>query len=88
MNAFMLFSKELRGAVHKRHPKKDNRSVSKLLGTFFKNFINLLNLALGEMWNGLKDGEKAKFQQQAADLKEQHYKDHPDWKWSNKDRRR
>ena len=34
MNAFMLFSKELRGAVHKRHPKKDNRSVSKLLGTF------------------------------------------------------
>jgi hypothetical protein len=73
MNAFMLFSKELRGAVHKRHPKKDNRSVSKLLG---------------EMWNGLKDGEKAKFQQQAADLKEQHYKDHPDWKWSNKDRRR
>lgn len=73
MNAFMLFSKELRGEVHKANPKKDNRSVSKLLG---------------EMWNGLSDAKKAHFQKQAADLKEKHYKDYPDWKWSNKDRKR
>lgn len=40
------------------------------------------------MWNGLSDAKKALFQKQAADLKEKHYKDYPDWKWSNKDRKR
>ena len=40
------------------------------------------------MWNGLSDAKKAHFQKQAADLKEKHYKDYPDWKWSNKDRKR
>merc|ERR1712062_311666 len=39
---------------------------------------------LGEMWNSLEEEKKQKYQKQAADLKEKHYKDHPEWKWSNK----
>lgn len=38
----------------------------------------------GEMWNSLEEEKKQKYQKQAADLKEKHYKDHPEWKWSNK----
>lgn len=73
MNAFMLFSKIHRGEVHKMNPKQDNRSVSKILG---------------EWWNDLEPENKKKFTKAAAQLKEAHFKAHPDWKWSNKERRR
>ena len=40
------------------------------------------------MWNGLDDQQKQKFQLQAAELKEKHYREHPDWKWSSKEKKR
>ena len=47
MNAFMIFSKRHRAAVHKRHPHQDNRNVSKILG---------------EWWYALKPEEKQSYQ--------------------------
>ncbi|CBY20236.1 unnamed protein product [Oikopleura dioica] len=73
MNAFMLFSKFYRGEVHKMYPKQDNRSVSKILG---------------EWWNTLNSDEKQRFINKANLMKEEHYKQHPDWKWSNKERKK
>jgi hypothetical protein len=73
MNAFMLFSKFYRGEVHKMYPKQDNRSVSKILG---------------EWWNTLNSDEKQRFINKATLMKEEHYKQHPDWKWSNKERKK
>ena len=46
MNAFMIFSKRHRALVHQRHPKSDNRTVSKILG---------------EWWYALGPKEKQKY---------------------------
>lgn len=73
MNAFMIFSKRHRGLVHQRHPNQDNRTVSKILG---------------EWWYALKPEEKQKYHELALEVKEAHFKAHPDWKWCSKDRRK
>ncbi|XP_047738209.1 uncharacterized protein LOC108674309 isoform X2 [Hyalella azteca] len=73
MNAFMIFSKRHRPLVHHRYPNQDNRTVSKILG---------------EWWYDLKPEEKQKYQSLATEIKEHHYKAHPDWKWCSKDRRK
>uniref|UniRef100_A0A3B5RE55 Protein capicua homolog n=1 Tax=Xiphophorus maculatus TaxID=8083 RepID=A0A3B5RE55_XIPMA len=76
MNAFMIFSKRHRALVHQRHPNQDNRTVSKILG---------------EWWYALGPNEKQKYHDLAFQLlqvKEAHFKAHPDWKWCNKDRRK
>ncbi|KAM9434388.1 protein capicua homolog isoform 2-T2 [Clarias gariepinus] len=73
MNAFMIFSKRHRALVHQRHPNQDNRTVSKILG---------------EWWYALGAKEKQKYHDLAFQVKEAHFRAHPDWKWCNKDRRK
>ncbi|XP_055750440.1 protein capicua homolog isoform X2 [Salvelinus fontinalis] len=73
MNAFMIFSKRHRALVHQRHPNQDNRTVSKILG---------------EWWYALGPQEKQKYHDLAFQVKEAHFRAHPDWKWCNKDRRK
>ncbi|XP_046344637.2 protein capicua homolog isoform X3 [Haliotis rufescens] len=73
MNAFMIFSKRHRALVHQRHPNQDNRTVSKILG---------------EWWYALGPKEKQKYHDLASQVKEAHFKAHPDWKWCSKDRKR
>ncbi|CAG9828447.1 unnamed protein product, partial [Diabrotica balteata] len=73
MNAFMIFSKRHRGLVHQRHPNQDNRTVSKILG---------------EWWYALGPNEKKQYHELASEVKEAHFKAHPEWKWCNKDRRK
>uniref|UniRef100_A0A1I7US80 HMG box domain-containing protein n=1 Tax=Caenorhabditis tropicalis TaxID=1561998 RepID=A0A1I7US80_9PELO len=72
MNAFMIFSKRHRPLVHQQNPNKDNRNVSKILG---------------EWWYSLAPEQKAEYHKLAAQVKEAHFKAHPDWKWSNKDKK-
>uniref|UniRef100_T1J6P3 HMG box domain-containing protein n=1 Tax=Strigamia maritima TaxID=126957 RepID=T1J6P3_STRMM len=73
MNAFMIFSKRHRALVHQRHPNQDNRTVSKILG---------------EWWYALKPQEKKKYHDLAFQVKEAHFKAHPDWKWCSRDRKK
>nr|CAD7454261.1 unnamed protein product [Timema tahoe] len=73
MNAFMIFSKRHRTAVHQRHPNNDNRTVSKILG---------------EWWYALGQDEKQKYHDLALEIKEAHFKEYPHWKWCSKDRRK
>ena len=73
MNAFMIFSKRHRPLVHQKHPNQDNRTVSKILG---------------EWWYALGQDEKQKYHELAYQVKEAHFKAHPEWKWCNKERRK
>lgn len=73
MNAFMIFSKRHRAMVHQKHPNQDNRTVSKILG---------------EWWYALGADEKMKYHELASEVKEAHFKAHPEWKWCSKDRRK
>uniref|UniRef100_A0A8W8KR95 HMG box domain-containing protein n=1 Tax=Magallana gigas TaxID=29159 RepID=A0A8W8KR95_MAGGI len=73
MNAFMIFSKRHRHLVHQRHPNQDNRTVSKILG---------------EWWYALGPNEKQKYNELANQVKEAHFKAHPDWKWCSRDRKK
>lgn len=73
MNAFMIFSKRHRAMVHQKHPNQDNRTVSKILG---------------EWWYALGPDEKMKYHELASEVKEAHFKAHPEWKWCSKDRRK
>lgn len=73
MNAFMIFSKRHRPVVHEKHPNQDNRTVSKILG---------------EWWYALGTEEKQKYHDLAHQVKEAHFKAHPQWKWCNKERRK
>lgn len=66
MNAFMIFSKKHRSVVHKQHPNQDNRTVSKILGGW---------------WYALGPEQKKKYHELASEVKEAHFKAHPDWKW-------
>lgn len=73
MNAFMIFSKRHRPLVHEKHPNQDNRTVSKILG---------------EWWYSLGAEEKQKYHDLANQVKEAHFKAHPEWKWCAKERRK
>ena len=69
MNAFMIFSKRHRPLVHQQNPNQDNRTVSKILG---------------EWWYSLSPQGKKKYQDLANQVKEAHFKAHPEWKWCSK----
>lgn len=99
MNAFMIFSKRHRALVHQRHPNQDNRTVSKILGEWwyalgakekqkyhdlafqvtFQSFVVCLSLSSLVCLST----KLSMFQ-----VKEAHFRAHPDWKWCNKDRRK
>ncbi|VDM52251.1 unnamed protein product [Angiostrongylus costaricensis] len=72
MNAFMIFSKRHRPMVHNKYPNRDNRTVSKILG---------------EWWYALGTDEKQQYHKLATQVKEAHFKAHPDWKWCAKDKK-
>jgi hypothetical protein len=69
MNAFMIFSQRERPLIHQQFPNCDNRAVSKMLG---------------ERWYSLNVTEKKKYHEIATQLKQDHFKANPDWKWRNK----
>jgi hypothetical protein len=69
MNAFMIFSQRERPLIHQQHPNCDNRAVSKMLG---------------ERWYLLDSTEKKNYHEIASQLKQDHFKANPDWKWRNK----
>ena len=69
MNAFMIFSQRERPLIHAHHPNCDNRAVSKMLG---------------ERWYALSAHAKRQFHEAAAQLKHEHFRANPDWKWRNK----
>lgn len=69
MNAFMIFSQRERPLIHQEHPNCDNRAVSKMLG---------------KRWYSLNSGEKKKYHEIASQLKREHFKANPNWKWRNK----
>lgn len=73
MNAFMIFSKKHRALVHEKHPNQDNRTVSKILG---------------EWWYALGSDGKTQYHVLASEMKEAHFKAHPEWKWCSKDRKK
>lgn len=73
MNAFMIFSKKHRSLVHEKHPNQDNRTVSKILG---------------EWWYALGSDGKTQYHVLASEMKEAHFKAHPEWKWCSKDRKK
>ncbi|KAK0396462.1 hypothetical protein QR680_001725 [Steinernema hermaphroditum] len=73
MNAFMIFSKRHRPLVHEKYPNRDNRAVSKILG---------------EWWYALGVEEKQKYHDLASQVKEAHFKAHPEWKWSSRERKK
>lgn len=69
MNAFMIFSQRERPLIHQQYPNCDNRAVSKMLG---------------ERWYSLSQIDKNDFHKLATQLKQDHFKANPDWKWRNK----
>ncbi|VIO86909.1 Uncharacterized protein BM_BM5934 [Brugia malayi] len=73
MNAFMIFSKRHRPLVHEKYPNRDNRTVSKILG---------------EWWYALGPEEKQKYHDLATQVKEAHFRAHPDWKWCSRERKK
>ena len=73
MNAFMIFSKRHRPLVHQKHPNQDNRTVSKILS---------------EWWYSLEADSKKEYQKLAAQIRDAHFKAHPQWKWTSKERKK
>jgi len=69
MNAFMIFSQRERPQIHLEVANCDNRAVSKMLG---------------ERWYSLSQNEKNRFHRLATQLKLEHFKANPDWKWRNR----
>lgn len=68
MNSFMLFSQEQRSKIHLANPNRDNRNVSKILG---------------EKWYSLSAHEQEQYRIRAKQLKNQHFKQNPSFKWTN-----
>lgn len=66
MNSFMLYAKRHRTKVHELYPLCDNRTVSKILS---------------ETWYALDSEKKQKYNDLAAEMRRDHFRLHPDFKW-------
>ena len=69
MNAFMIFSKRHRPIVQRQHPREDNRTISKILG---------------ELWYTLSPAQRKPYQELASSVKQNHFRQHPNWRWSKR----
>lgn len=66
MNSFMLYAKRHRTQVHQLYPLCDNRTVSKILS---------------ETWYALDPIKKQLYHSFAAEMREEHFRLHPNFKW-------
>lgn len=66
MNSFMIYAKRHRTQVHQLYPLCDNRTVSKILS---------------ETWYAMEPEKKLKYHDLAAAMREEHFRQHPDFKW-------
>lgn len=66
MNSFMLYAKRHRSQVHQLYPMCDNRTVSKILS---------------ETWYALDAAKKQEYHDLAAEIRREHFRQHPDFKW-------
>ncbi|XP_024871138.1 transcription factor Sox-1a-like [Temnothorax curvispinosus] len=66
MNAFMVWSRQKRKEISQEHPKMHNSEISKMLGV---------------MWKELPVKDKDPYVEQAKSLRNQHMKDHPNYKY-------
>lgn len=69
MNSFMIFAKQHRAKVHALYPHIDNRTVSKILS---------------ESWYALQPDVKQKYYEVASEMKREHFRLNPDFKWKPK----
>lgn len=66
MNSFMLYAKRHRTQVHQLYPLCDNRTVSKILS---------------ETWYAMDPIKKQMYHEFAAEMREEHSRLHPNFKW-------
>ncbi|KAK7105664.1 serine-rich adhesin for platelets-like isoform X2 [Littorina saxatilis] len=71
MNAFLIFCKRHRSMVREKHPDRDNRSVTRILG---------------DLWANLPEDEKSVYTNLAKQYKDAFMKANPDYKWHSTDR--
>lgn len=69
MNSFMIYAKRHRAKVHQLYPLCDNRTVSKILS---------------ETWYALDADKKQKYHDLAAEIREEHFRVNPNYKWTTK----
>ncbi|XP_065827895.1 uncharacterized protein [Oscarella lobularis] len=66
-NGFILFCSAKRPELQKLHPGVDNRVISTLLGN---------------LWRDMDEEAKQPYRAESERLREQHKRDHPDWKYN------
>lgn len=71
MNAFLIFCKRHRSMVREKHPDRDNRSVTRILG---------------DLWANLAEEEKMVYTNLAKQYKDAFMKAHPDYKWHSSEK--
>lgn len=69
MNSFMIYAKRHRAQVHQLYPMCDNRTVSKILS---------------ETWYAMDAEKKQKYHDLAAEIRQEHFRLNPDFKWTAK----
>ncbi|PVD27481.1 hypothetical protein C0Q70_12642 [Pomacea canaliculata] len=71
MNAFLIFCKRHRSMVREKHPERDNRSVTRILG---------------DLWANLAMEEKVIYTNLAKQYKDAFMKANPDYKWHSSEK--
>jgi transcription factor SOX1/3/14/21 (SOX group B) len=70
-NAFIMFTKDWRSKLAKRYMNENNYQIS---------------IRLGELWKDMKLEQKAIYMEQALQVKEEHTRKYPNYRYSSKAR--